>query len=212
MECRSCLNDPKALIVADASVAINLNATGFSEAILDALPNRFVAVEEVALELEDGRRNGRKDVDALSALVAAGRVEIVQLGNPGMQHFTGLVSGPAAQTLDDGEAATIAYALEHGATALIDERKANKICANHFAALPTGCTVDLLAHDDIQAALGRNSLADAVFNALYYGRMRVLAHHAKWVVDLIGVERAEQCSSLPRSVRSVGVTATGVME
>lgn len=40
-----------------------------------------------------------------------------------MGHFTNLVSSPAVETLDDGEAATIAYALDQSATALIDERK-----------------------------------------------------------------------------------------
>ena len=56
MICRSCLNDPTTLVVADTSVAISLNATGFPEAILNALPNRFVVTEEVALELEVDRQ------------------------------------------------------------------------------------------------------------------------------------------------------------
>ena len=204
MECRSCLDDPTALVVADTSVAINRNATGFSEVILDALPNRFVVVKEVALELEDGQRSGRNDANALNALVASGRVDIVQLGKSGMEYFTGFVSGPAALTLDDGEAATIAYALEHSATALIDERKANRICAERFCDLATGCTADLLAHARIEDALGRNGLADAVFNALYHGRMRVLAQHVDWVVNLIGTERAAHCASLPKSGRPAG--------
>ena len=84
----------------------------------------------------------------------------------------------------------------------IDERKANRICAHRFADLVTGSTVDLLAQDDVQAALGRDRLASAVFNALYYGRMRVLPHHLDWAVNLIGPERAKQCESLPRSARS----------
>ena len=205
MECRSCLNDSTALVVADASVAINLNATDFAASILDALPNRFAVVEAVVLELKDGRN----DPDGLNTLAAAGRVDIVRLGNLAMEHFTTLVSGPAAETLDDGEAATIAYSLEHGATALIDERKANRICAERFPALTTACTVDFLAHDSIEAALGRNGLADAVFNALYHGRMRVLAQHMDWVVNLIGSERAAQCTSLPKSVRRVESARAG---
>jgi len=209
MECRSCLNDPAALIVADASVAINLNATGFAAPILDALPNRFAVVEEVALELADGRPRGRTDADELDALAAAGRVDIVRLDNPAVEHFTALVSGPAAETLDDGEAATISYAVEHRATALIDERKANRICAERFGALTTGCTVDLLAHETIESALGRNGLADAVFNALYRGRMRVPAPHVDWVVTLIGPNRAAQCVSLPGSVRPAASSRAG---
>ena len=201
MVCPSCLNDPTVPVVADTSVAINLNATGFAQTILDALPNSFVIVEEVAIELEAGRRNGRKGTADPNALAAAGQVEIVQLGNDGIRHFTGLVSGPTADTLDDGEAATIAYALEHSATALIDERKANKICTERFGALSTGCTVDLLAHSEIETALGRAALAEGVFNALYYGRMRVPAGHVGWVVNLVGQDRIKKCVSLPRSVR-----------
>ena len=201
MECQSCLNDPTALVVADASVAINLNATGFAEAILDALPNRFAVVEEVALEIEYGRSRGRNDADALNTLVAAGRVDIVRLENPAIDYFTSLVSGSAAETLDDGEAATIAYALEHGATVLIDERKAIRICTERYSALANGCTIDVLAHNAVETALGHSRFVDGVFNALYHGRMRVLAQHVNWVVNLIGPERAAQCVSLPRSVR-----------
>jgi len=55
--------------------------------------------------------------------------------------------------------------------------------------------------------LGEKQLADAVFNALYHGRMQVLPHHAEWVVKTIGADRAAQCSSLPRSLRGVSGVA-----
>lgn len=203
MEWRSCLTDSALPVVADTSVIINLNATGYSEALLGALPNRFLVVEEVSFELEVDRRTGRNDAEALSALVAQGSVELVRLGDIGTQYFISLVSGPANQTLDDGEAATIACALEHGATALIDERKAIRICAERFGELSTGCTVDIFAQDDVQRVLTRDTLADAAFNALHQGRMRVPMHYVEWVVNLIGKERAVQCRSLPASARSV---------
>ena len=201
MICPSCLNDPTVLLVADASVAINLNATKCAATILDALPNRLVVVEEVALELEAGRPKGRSSAEDLNTLVTAGQIEIVHLGNSGLSLFARLVSGPAGDTLDDGEAATIAYALEHNATALIDERKATKICSERFGPLPTGSTIDLLAHAIIAATLGRARLAEAVFNALYFGRMRVPTHYVDWVVNLIGCERTKECVSLPKSIR-----------
>lgn len=201
MECQSRLNDPTLLVVADASVVINLIATQCPRTILDALPNFFAVPEQVALELEAGLRTGHNDVDSLNRLVAAGLVEIVRLSNPGLQHFTTLVSGPAAQTLDDGEAATIAYALEHSAIALVDERKAIRLCSDRFDSLSTGYTVDLMMHPAIKAALGPIGLADAVFNALYYGRMRVPKGYFDWVVNLIGYEKAEQCASLSRWAR-----------
>lgn len=199
----SCLVDPTIHIVADASVAINLNATRRSEDILDSLPNRVLIVDEVSLELEGGRRSGNDDADALSILVSTNRIEIVRLGEVGLQQFRELTVGSASETLDDGEASTIGYAIEHEAIAMIDERKAIRICAERFPALQIGCTVDILAHPNVQASLGLDGLGDAVFNALYHGRMRVLPHHVKWVVDAVGVDRAADCSSLARSIRQM---------
>ena len=201
---QSCLRDPTVPVIADTSVVINLHATGCAETILEALPNRFFVVSQVLDELETDRRTGRNDAGAIAASVASGRITVVQLGDAGRGYFLDLVSGSATRTLDDGEAATIASALErepHGIP-LIDERKANRVCAERFAGLATGSTVDVLAQDSVRAALGHNRLAEATFNALYAGRMRVLPHHAEWVVNLIGPQRAAQCPSLPRSVRS----------
>ena len=87
-----------------------------------------------------------------------------------------------------------------GGVALVDERKAIRICAERFPSLGIGCTVDVLAQRHVQAALG-GSLADAVFNALNRGRMRVSDHHGHWVVDLIGKERAAECRSLQKRFR-----------
>ena len=202
MQSLSCLTDPSGLLVADTSIIINLNASRSAEAILDALPNRVLVVEEVAHELERGRQFGWTNADALLALIKSQRIATVKLGEIGQRYFEKLVAGPASQTLDDGEAATIAYALETGATPLIDERKAHRICAERFPVMAVGCTGDLLAHDDVQQVLGRENLAEAVYNALQDGRMRVMSDCLAWTVELIGPDRAANCPSLPRSVRS----------
>jgi predicted nucleic acid-binding protein len=195
------LNDPAVLVVADASAVINLNATGYAREIIRALPNPFVVVNAVMAELEEGQRRGRQDAHLLNGLLSDRLVEIVRLNELACEWFEGLVIGRATETLDDGEAATIAYAVEHLALALIDERKANRICAERFPELSIASTVDLLGHPKLEETLGRQALADAVFNALQYARMRVSFHKAGWVVDLIGRERAAICSSLPNSVR-----------
>lgn len=202
MERRNCLFDPAIDIVADASIVINLNATGCCEAILDALPSDIFVVDIVEQELEYGRAQGRTDADVLGRLKAGGRVEVVGLGRPAMDQFRMLVDGPASQTLDDGEAATIAFADENNAVALIDERKANRICTERFPGLARKASVDLLAHPAVQKALGAEPHRVAVFNALYYGKMRVLPHHQQWVRDLVGPDAASKCMSLPRSVRT----------
>jgi predicted nucleic acid-binding protein len=197
------------VIVADASAVINLNATGCATEIITALPNRVAVVDLVTTELEQGRRRDRQDADLLNELVAVGLIEIVRLGEPAVPHFEELVIGPAARTLDDGEAATIAYAIAHDAIPLVDERKANRICAERFPELRVGCTVDIFTHPEMLQSLGREALADAVFNALNHGRMRVFPHHIEWVIGLIGTERAALCTSLPGSVRLTLAKAAG---
>jgi predicted nucleic acid-binding protein len=195
------LSDPAARLVADASTVINLIATGSAGTIIAALPNRISVVDVVFGELETGRARGREACDRLKELVASGALDIVELDDGSLRYFEELVVGPAIETLDDGEAATIAYALTHAATALIDERKATRICRERFPTLRLACTIDVLIHGDMQERLGQALLEDAVFRALQDGKMRVLSHHLAWVIGLIGEERAALCPSLPRRAR-----------
>lgn len=196
-----CFDNLSLPLVVDASVVINLNATGCASHLIEAIPNDLIMVNVVQEELNTGISKGRVDAELTSRLVEDGHITIVQLGEVGASLFEQLVSGDAAQTLDDGEAATIALAIEVGAIALIDERKAARICGERFAGLVVASTVDALAHPVVQRALGQESLADAVFSALQQARMNTQPHHLEWVVNLIGRERAAQCKSLPKEVR-----------
>lgn len=190
-------------LVLDTSVCINVNATGSAGDILGSLPHELSIVDIVAEELANGSIKGRTDADQTQELVKAGLIEVVRLGTVGLHHFEQLVSGRAEETVDDGEAATIAFAAEVGAVALIDERKATRICVERFADLRLATSVDVLAHPSVQAFLGRHALAEAVYNALQNARMSVQEHHLDWVVTLIGCERAACCSSLPAHARAV---------
>ena len=192
-------SESRSAVVADASVVINLISTGRAAAIATAL-NGFVVVEQVAWELDSGREKGWNHAAALEELVRLGLARRVRLGCSGLAHFERLVSGPAASTLDDGEAATIAYAIENDAVAAVDERKARRLVAERFVNLAVTSAVDLLADPAVGAALG-TELPDAVFQALLRGRMRVPSYRSEWVVNLIGAERAGRCVSLPQSVR-----------
>jgi predicted nucleic acid-binding protein len=197
----SCLNDASGLLVADASVAINLNATGCAADILRALPYKVALVDIVQRELELGRERGRRDAELTQILIESKHIELVRLGENSFQYFEELVVGSAADTLDDGEAATLAYALEINATAVIDERKALRICSSRYSRLRIASSLDLLGHAEVLKALGESRLAEAVFGALREARMRVSNPHLDWVVELIGQERASQCPSLPRKAR-----------
>ena len=95
------------------------------------------------------------------------------LSDTGWTQFEGLVAGAAQQTLDDGEAATIAYAVERGAVAILDERKGTRLCASRYRTLSVVSTVDVLLHPDVRQKLGEAVFIDAVFAALRDARMAV---------------------------------------
>ena len=202
MDCpSSCLDGSDAPVVADTSVVINLNSSRFADTILDVLPNRLLVVDQVFAELEAGQGNEHTDFHRLSALVAQGRVEAVHLGAAENLHYDSLVGDVTSESLGDGEAATIAFAHGRCAVALVDDRKAIRIGSERFPDLALGCSLDLFTQHDVRSELGCEGLRDAVFNALEVGRMRVSPDAARWVVDLIGPERASRCRSLARHFR-----------
>ena len=195
------LNDPTRILVVDASAAISITASAYAPQIVSAIPNHLIVPDIVVSELESGSQKGYANAEQLRDLIKDGKLDAVTMGEVASGHFENLVIGPARDTLDDGEAATIACALESGGVPLIDERKARRICDERYSDLAYGYTVDLFAHPNVGEALGDANLAQAVLNAFTEARMRVLPHHLDWVVTLIGPEHAAQCNSLPRTVR-----------
>jgi predicted nucleic acid-binding protein len=189
------------MMVADASVWINLAATGQAHKILGAIEQRLAITEIALAELERGRPKGRRAADEVVALVHLGLVEVLALQRGDEALFLSLVSGAAAETLDDGEAATLACAEGLRACAVIDERKATLIAARRLKQLEVRTTTDLLLSAEVRAALGDAGLADALLNALTLARMRPPDHHVSQVVELVGEERASNCPSLPARLR-----------
>lgn len=202
MSLSSFLTDASRKIVIDASVVINLNATGCAAGILGAVPSPFLVTDNVRAELRFGSRNGHNDEERLKALVASGAVGGAVLDAQGLAIYETLIRGAAAQTLDDGEAATIACAVQMNGIAMIDERKARKICADRFQALPIVSTAELLTDGFIEDALGRQRQIEAIVAALQGARMRVPPEHVEKVVGLIGASNAASCLSLPRRARA----------
>ena len=149
----------------DTSVVINLNATTCAADIVGALPYDVVVVDVVQEELQEDRRSSREDAVLLSALVASQHIRIVTLNEPALRLFGELVAGPAADTLDDGEAATIAYAIATTqCLPLTSARRGEYACSG--SACCGVSTVDMFADDAVEAALGRARLSNAVFNGI----------------------------------------------
>lgn len=200
---RGSLPKPVNILVADASVWINLAATGRAGELLRAI-NRTLVITDVALsELERGRAKGRQTFGEVSALLSSNLIQVVKCPVEYDNLLLSLVAGEAAETLDDGEAATLVFAISCDGVALIDERKATALAARRFPSLLLQTTTDLLLSPEMIQGLGVDVIADAIHRALIGARMRVPNHHLAEVLTLIGPERAQSCVSLPAAHRTI---------
>jgi predicted nucleic acid-binding protein len=190
-------------LIADASVVIGLNASGQARQILELTPARVFVPDNARRELEIGKQFGHDDSALLEDLISAGLASYVGLDGAAITVYEALIDGSFGETLDDGEASVIALASVRGAVALLDERRARRICAARFPNVVQGCTAQWLlgAH-----ALGAEAHQSAMIDALRKGRMRVPMEFVDGVVTLIGHEAASECSSLPRTARQLNAT------
>ena len=195
------LSKRQEIVVADTSVMINLHATKHVAPLLTAFPMALVITDVVKRELGTDRRTGRDDRAIADSLTKAGLLRTVTMGETAAQIFAGLVIGSGWDTLDDGEASTLAYAADCNLRPAIDERKALRLCQQKFPSLQPVSTIELLLDPSVLDTLGADLVADAVFQALIEARMRVPPHWQQRVVELVGKGRASLCSSLPASVR-----------
>jgi predicted nucleic acid-binding protein len=182
-------------------VLINLDASKHAVEIVQALPYPLAMAKSVLSELEEGRRKGRAGLASVLEMTEKGLIKTLEMGEMSERIFEELVIGDSASTLDDGEAETIAIAIEQEGMALIDERKATRVCSERFPELPVICTLDCFNHPDVQRTLGQTKLAEALEHALREGRMRTPVPYLKWVLGVIGNETATLLYSLPKSVR-----------
>jgi predicted nucleic acid-binding protein len=198
----SSLDDVTSL-VGDAGVWINLAATGRVEQILRVSPAKLVVTTTTLGELGRGRAKDQQAANEVGRLIEEGLVQEVSLGSVEESVFLDLVVGPTGMTLDDGEAATIAYALGSGGVALMDEPKATSLCANRYPALPVMSTTDLLLADPVTSSFQVDELSQCLFLALKVAHMRVPDRHLPSVCDLLGPDRCRECRSLPSAWRQL---------
>ena len=187
-------------MVADTSAVINLVSSGFATEIITSVTNEFVVPENVLSELNSGREKGHSHATQLEILIKKSIISILGIEGEVQSDLERLIIGPLRKTIGDGEAATIATAVEQDGCAIIDDRKARRICNQRFPALKFCGTIDIFRHPSVRNMLGDVTLADAVFSSLIEARMDVIGHD-NWVIDLIGVDRASKCTSLARSTR-----------
>jgi predicted nucleic acid-binding protein len=187
------------LFVLDASAIINFLATGIAPRLLPLVGSAIAerrAFDEV-------RRHPVPDCDheaELSQLVTSGHLQIRDLDSVGREIFIELTADDIAGGLDDGEAATIAMALTNAQAAVpvLDDRKAINLLTRRWPARSWRQTISLLSDERVTSSIPTADLAEAVFLMLIHARTRVPQASRRWVVELIGQERAEKCPSIGR--------------
>ena len=189
--------DPGTVLVADTSFWINLAAMQRPAEILHALAAPVILADAALDDLKRGQARGRQSIEVVEALLAAGHTRVEALPPSALPAFAGLVAGEAADTLDDGEAATLALAHAIGGVAIVDEKKGRRLSAARFPSLPLAYTVELLLSSTVEGVLGQPRLSEAIFAALNLARMRVPTEMITAVIGLISPERAKICPSLP---------------
>lgn len=193
--------DPHIPLVGDASVVINLIATGCAREIITTLAQPFAVTENTCAELKDGVSKGHSDYAELMKLIRSGTVAKVALSEAALTVYEKLINGSSAWTLDDGEAATIAHAHAISAIPLLDERKARTLCAASFPHLKILCSAELLMDPALATKFGSQGQIDLIVNALKIGRMRVPPDHVAKIRSIIGEDSASGCPSLPKIMR-----------
>lgn len=185
-------------LVVDASAVINLLGTGMPVPLLRNLGMRVLIAAEAYGEVRRHPIQGELIESVMAALTSERLIEQVELGNQGRGVFLELVASDLTGGLDDGEASTIAAALEHSkdAVVVVDEKKAARLLSERWPERRCISTVTLLAQPRVRTGLSDQAFADAVFSALKHACMRVPADGLEWVLGLIGAERAGQCPSL----------------
>ena len=174
---------------------INIHASTHGGRILVALPNEILVPEIVATELKHEPSKANGEYQFIQDLAAKGKLQIATLNEFEYEVYASLVSGNSS--LGDGEAATIAIAACRQLLPVIDERKGRQQAQEHCYGVIPAWSLDLVRHPHVVETLGPTESIDALFLALRDGRMRIHEDHCNHVVDLIGIQRALECNSLP---------------
>lgn len=182
--------------VLDASVLINLLGSGHVEMVLGALKGSSTMVDRTFREVLKDPSGRMPSAADRQSLVDQGLLRVETLNAEAIELFLDLVSAP--DTLDDGEAATIAFAVLEGAVAVLDERRARRIVRERFPELRLDSTAGLLRRLNDEHRLPPETIRDILFAALQKARMAIVAEEMDWAIRTLGIERARQCPSIPR--------------
>lgn len=180
-------------VVVDASVLINVLASGYAKEILIAYPDRLLVVDQVVHEVRFDPVDPVREPSpkTLEPFISERLLYRMSLSAEGLESMLELTMAPRPDDLHDGEAASIALAHEIGARVATDDKKAQRVCSERFPKIGLISSVEVFRHASVRAALG-GRLAEALMCAISRGRMRVPKPEREWVKGVLQ-ELAEHC-------------------
>ena len=187
--------DNDSQLIVDATFLINLLATDAAGSILSALPVNVIAVERAIAEVTRCPRDSMYFSGIPEVLASEKNFSVQKLPVDASDLFVELVSTPPTG-LGDGEAATLSYAAQVDGIVATDDRRARAVAREKLPNLRLTYSIELLLTPLVEKQLGHAGQVAAVYDALIYGRMRVPREFDRDVRQLIGPERAANCSSL----------------
>lgn len=184
----------------DASVVINLLATGCLEQLIPISLGEFSIVTHVQEEVKIDPITRKTSPNLLLPYIEAGIFRLVQLTEDELETFIELVGAMAPDDLDDGEAATIAIAAHRQLYLVIDESKGRRVAKERFPTLQILDTVDLLKLVGGSHKLPPKEFIRGIENALTVGKMRVAPEQVEWISNIVSREVVQQAPSIRRSL------------
>lgn len=191
-------------LVLDASVLINLLATGRLEGVLSCFCPSAVVVEEVIGEVRRNPRDRQENPAILEPYFTQAVLtrESLSTSEAMLELYLDLAGADEQEDLGDGEAASIAYAVHQGYAVALDERKARAVCRRRYPSVQICSTLDVLRTLESAGGFPRQHVVESVYDALKFARMRVPPEHDAWVRGLLSAEQLKNCPSLRRVLSS----------
>lgn len=181
---------PAGPLVLDASVLFNLLGTGRSTELLRALGVPCWVEERTAAEIR--RMPGQRTESApLQPLIDDGCLNLLRMSEQAYETYLTLLSGPSTDTLDDGESAAIALAVDGLGSVVLDDKKARRILATRFPDVRSGTSFSLIVEAARRAEWSEQMLRDAVSMARSVSRMAVVFHERALFAELLAVDRTD---------------------
>lgn len=182
----STLIDRHAELAIDASVLINVLGTGDAVAVMSALARPIVIASAAYREVRRDPFTGGDASAAIGVLERKGLLLRCDLDAKGTQHMVALIGASGSDALDDGEAATIALGARRSCCVVIDEARGRRIANDVPIAAGILGTIDLLACNHVQQALGEERFKAAILGAAQNARMRFPIECGEWAENLLG--------------------------